>query len=58
MWTMGDDFQYQYAETWFKQMDKLIHYVNKVNSYLYKHLKLVASKLYLDVTNIVERLWK
>lgn len=31
MWTMGDDFQYQYAESWFKQMDKLIHYVNKVN---------------------------
>lgn len=31
MWTMGDDFQYQYAETWFKQMDKLIHYVNKVD---------------------------
>ncbi|GAB4838850.1 hypothetical protein Ancab_028389, partial [Ancistrocladus abbreviatus] len=29
MWTMGDDFQYQYAETWFKQMDKFIHYVNK-----------------------------
>ncbi|CAL0313112.1 unnamed protein product [Lupinus luteus] len=29
MFTMGDDFQYQYAETWFKQMDKLIHYVNK-----------------------------
>uniref|UniRef100_A0A7N0USJ5 Alpha-mannosidase n=1 Tax=Kalanchoe fedtschenkoi TaxID=63787 RepID=A0A7N0USJ5_KALFE len=29
MWTMGDDFQYQYAETWFRQMDKLIHYVNK-----------------------------
>ncbi|XP_027344930.1 alpha-mannosidase isoform X2 [Abrus precatorius] len=29
MWTMGDDFRYQYAESWFKQMDKLIHYVNK-----------------------------
>ncbi|KAK1414426.1 hypothetical protein QVD17_30170 [Tagetes erecta] len=29
MWTMGDDFHYQYAESWFKQMDKLIHYVNK-----------------------------
>ncbi|KAF3440313.1 hypothetical protein FNV43_RR18597 [Rhamnella rubrinervis] len=29
MWTMGDDFQYQYSESWFKQMDKLIHYVNK-----------------------------
>lgn len=30
MWTMGDDFQYQYAESWFKQMEKLVHYVNKV----------------------------
>lgn len=31
MWTMGEDFKYQYAESWFKQMDKLIHYVNKVD---------------------------
>ncbi|KAK1281470.1 hypothetical protein QJS10_CPB22g00482 [Acorus calamus] len=29
MWTMGTDFKYQYAESWFKQMDKLIHYVNQ-----------------------------
>ncbi|KAF7819347.1 putative alpha-mannosidase [Senna tora] len=29
MWTMGTDFKYQYANTWFRQMDKLIHYVNK-----------------------------
>ncbi|XP_042500281.1 alpha-mannosidase At3g26720-like isoform X2 [Macadamia integrifolia] len=29
MWTMGTDFRYQYANTWFRQMDKLIHYVNK-----------------------------
>ncbi|KAG9442661.1 hypothetical protein H6P81_018515 [Aristolochia fimbriata] len=29
MFTMGDDFRYQYAESWFKNMDKLIHYVNK-----------------------------
>ncbi|GAB2255390.1 hypothetical protein Droror1_Dr00009168 [Drosera rotundifolia] len=29
MWTMGDDFQYQYAESWYRQMDKFIHYVNK-----------------------------
>ncbi|XP_074275154.1 putative alpha-mannosidase At5g13980 [Silene latifolia] len=28
MWTMGTDFKYQYAETWFREMDKLIHYVN------------------------------
>lgn len=29
MWTMGTDFKYQYANSWFRQMDKLIHYVNK-----------------------------
>lgn len=28
MWTMGEDFRYQYALSWFRQMDKLIHYVN------------------------------
>lgn len=33
MWTMGTDFKYQYAETWFRQLDKFIHYVNQV-SYL------------------------
>lgn len=30
MWTMGTDFKYQYAHTWYRNMDKLIHYVNKV----------------------------
>ncbi|XP_037479257.1 alpha-mannosidase At3g26720-like [Triticum dicoccoides] len=29
MFTMGTDFKYQYAESWFRQMDRLIHYVNK-----------------------------
>ncbi|KAJ8644238.1 hypothetical protein MRB53_005986 [Persea americana] len=29
MWTMGTDFTYQYANSWFRQMDKLIHYVNE-----------------------------
>lgn len=30
---MGTDFKYQYAHTWFRQMDKLIHYVNKVTDH-------------------------
>jgi len=30
MFTMGTDFKYQYAETWFRQLDKFIHYVNQV----------------------------
>ncbi|GMQ09535.1 hypothetical protein CsSME_00052871 [Camellia sinensis var. sinensis] len=26
---MGTDFKYQYAQTWFRNLDKLIHYVNQ-----------------------------
>ncbi|KAG8660242.1 alpha-mannosidase-like isoform X2 [Manihot esculenta] len=54
MWTMGDDFQYQYAESWFKQMDKLIHYVNKdgrVNA-LYS-----TPSIYTDVKNAANEAW-
>ncbi|KDP43185.1 hypothetical protein JCGZ_22737 [Jatropha curcas] len=54
MWTMGDDFQYQYAESWFKQMDKLIHYVNKdgrVNA-LYS-----TPSIYTDVKNAADESW-
>ncbi|XP_038696356.1 alpha-mannosidase At3g26720-like isoform X2 [Tripterygium wilfordii] len=29
MWMMGTDFRYQYANSWFRQIDKFIHYVNK-----------------------------
>ena len=29
MFTFGTDFNYQNANTWFKNMDKLIHYVNQ-----------------------------
>ncbi|XWS45559.1 hypothetical protein CRYUN_Cryun15aG0146900 [Craigia yunnanensis] len=54
MWTMGDDFQYQYAESWFRQMDKLIHYVNKdgrVNA-LYS-----TPSIYTDAKNDANKSW-
>ncbi|XP_059640805.1 alpha-mannosidase [Cornus florida] len=54
MWTMGDDFQYQYAESWFKQMDKLINYVNKdgrVNA-LYS-----TPSIYTDAKNAANESW-
>ncbi|KAL3720554.1 hypothetical protein ACJRO7_005378 [Eucalyptus globulus] len=54
MWTMGDDFVYQYAESWFKQMDKLIHYVNKdgrVNA-LYS-----TPSIYVDAKNAANVSW-
>lgn len=54
MWTMGDDFQYQYAESWFRQMDKLIHYVNKdgrVNA-LYS-----TPSIYTDAKYAVNETW-
>ncbi|XVF15938.1 hypothetical protein REPUB_Repub09cG0198800 [Reevesia pubescens] len=54
MWTMGDDFQYQYAESWFRQMDKFIHYVNKdgrVNA-LYS-----TPSIYTDAKNAANESW-
>lgn len=54
MWTMGDDFQYQYAESWFKEMDKLIHYVNKdgrVNA-LYS-----TPSIYVDAKHATNESW-
>ncbi|XP_022775428.1 alpha-mannosidase-like [Durio zibethinus] len=54
MWTMGDDFQYQYAASWFNQMDKLIHYVNedgRVNA-LYS-----TPSIYTDAKNAANESW-
>ncbi|XP_078151980.1 alpha-mannosidase-like isoform X2 [Carex rostrata] len=54
MWTMGQDFKYKYAESWFKNMDKLIHYVNKdgrVNAFY------STPSIYIDLLNSLEDSW-
>lgn len=54
MFTMGTDFQYQYAHTWFRNMDKLIHYVNldgRVNA-LYS-----TPSVYLDAKYAADQSW-
>ncbi|KAE8723377.1 Alpha-mannosidase [Hibiscus syriacus] len=50
MWTMGTDFKYQYAHTWFRNLDKLIHYVNKVRISSFFHFSgdWILSMPYLD----------
>ncbi|KAH9770254.1 alpha-mannosidase [Citrus sinensis] len=54
MWTMGTDFKYQYAHTWFRQMDKFIHYVNqdgRVNA-LYS-----TPSMYIDAKYAANESW-
>ncbi|CAM6125814.1 unnamed protein product [Calypogeia fissa] len=54
MWTMGEDFAYEYAMTWFKQMDKLIHYVNKdgrVNAFY------STPSIYVDSKHAANETW-
>ncbi|KAI0491394.1 hypothetical protein KFK09_025654 [Dendrobium nobile] len=54
MFTMGTDFKYQYANSWFRQMDKFIHYVNKdgrVNA-LYS-----TPSLYTDAKHAANETW-
>ncbi|KAG0615017.1 hypothetical protein M758_5G008500 [Ceratodon purpureus] len=54
MWTMGDDFAYENANTWFKQMDKLIHYVNmdgRVNAFY------STPSIYVDAVHAANATW-
>nr|XP_043614554.1 alpha-mannosidase At3g26720-like isoform X2 [Erigeron canadensis] len=54
MWAMGTDFRYQYALSWFRQMDKFIHYVNldgRVNA-LYS-----TPSIYTDAKHAANEIW-
>ncbi|KAL7604195.1 hypothetical protein Lser_V15G20819 [Lactuca serriola] len=54
MWAMGTDFRYQYAVSWFRQMDKFIHYVNldgRVNA-LYS-----TPSIYTDAKHAADETW-
>ncbi|KAG5526952.1 hypothetical protein RHGRI_028029 [Rhododendron griersonianum] len=54
MWLMGTDFRYQYANSWFRQIDKFIHYVNldgRVNA-LYS-----TPSIYTDSKHAAKELW-
>ncbi|XP_047949898.1 probable alpha-mannosidase At5g13980 isoform X2 [Salvia hispanica] len=54
MWTMGTDFKYQYAHTWFRNTDKLIHYVNqdgRVNAFY------STPSIYTDVKHALDEPW-
>ncbi|CAA6660049.1 unnamed protein product [Spirodela intermedia] len=54
MWTMGTDFRYQYANSWFRQLDKFIHYVNmdgRVNA-LYS-----TPSIYTDAKHAAKEFW-
>ena len=55
MLTMGSDFEYEYAHTWFSNLDKLIHYVNldgRVNAFYSTPSAYTASRAKQD------RAWK
>jgi alpha-mannosidase len=53
MMTMGSDFQYSNANTWFKNLDKLIHYANidgRVNVFYSDPVQYTMAKLSQNIT--------
>ncbi|KAK7316862.1 hypothetical protein RJT34_00622 [Clitoria ternatea] len=54
MWTMGTDFKYQYANTWFRQMDKFIHYVNQDGRV---HALYSTPSIYTDAKHAAKEAW-
>uniref|UniRef100_T1IVT5 Alpha-mannosidase n=1 Tax=Strigamia maritima TaxID=126957 RepID=T1IVT5_STRMM len=57
--TMGNDFNYQQAITWFKNLDKLIKYVNQYDGKEFKRINLFYStpSCYLKSLNDADITW-
>ena len=55
MFTMGSDFQYEDAIEWYKNLDKLIHYVNKMVRYFCFSVSLSQDDPTLEGYNADER---
>ncbi|QCE14629.1 lysosomal alpha-mannosidase [Vigna unguiculata] len=54
MWTMGTDFKYQYAQSWFRQLDKFIHYVNQDGRV---HALYSTPSIYTDAKHATNEAW-
>lgn len=54
MWTMGTDFKYQYAHTWYRQLDKFIHYVNQDGRV---HALYSTPSIYTDAKHAANEAW-
>eukprot|EP00850_Spirogloea_muscicola_P004147 SM000017S02887 [mRNA] locus=s17:887138:900859:+ [translate_table: standard] len=54
MWTMGEDFSYSNANTWYKNMDKLIHYVNRDGRV---HAMYSTPSIYIDAKHSANETW-
>ncbi|XP_051165376.1 lysosomal alpha-mannosidase [Leptopilina boulardi] len=54
--TMGNDFNYQNADTWFTNLDKLIKYTNKLNGSTYNAIYSTPS-CYLKAVNDAKLSW-
>lgn len=55
--TMGSDFQFEYAHTWYKNLDKLIHYVNMKEEETKIHLLYSTPACYIQNLNKANKTW-
>lgn len=57
MWKMGSDFQYRNAREWFKNLDKLMHYVNEKSDETGIHMFYSSPTAYTEAVNAAGLTW-